>query len=57
MLIGDSGAGTAHLLIGVGTAIAADAARRPSSVIAHYNKVDLLCLDEFDYLNPGAFDV
>ncbi|MEU9476102.1 IS21-like element helper ATPase IstB [Streptomyces sp. NPDC048191] len=29
----------------------ADAARRLSSVIARYSKVDLLCLDEFAYLN------
>ncbi|WP_323136004.1 MULTISPECIES: ATP-binding protein [unclassified Streptomyces] len=71
VLIGDSGTGRSHLLIGVGTAIAeagltvrytttsalvnelaeADAARRLSSVIARYSKVDLLCLDEFGYLN------
>ncbi|MCX4799816.1 MULTISPECIES: IS21-like element helper ATPase IstB [unclassified Streptomyces] len=71
VLIGDSGTGKSHLLIGVGTAIAeagmsvrytttsalvnelaeADAARRLSSVIARYSKVDLLCLDEFGYLN------
>ncbi|MFE7392368.1 ATP-binding protein [Streptomyces sp. NPDC057582] len=29
----------------------ADAARRLSPVIARYSKVDLLCLDEFGYLN------
>ncbi|MFF8848176.1 IS21-like element helper ATPase IstB [Streptomyces sp. NPDC015127] len=29
----------------------ADAGRRLSSVIARYSKVDLLCLDEFGYLN------
>lgn len=71
VLIGDSGTGKSHLLIGVGTAIAeagltvrytttsarvnelaeADAARRLSSVIARYSKVDLLCLDEFGSLN------
>ncbi|GHG83692.1 IS21-like element helper ATPase IstB [Streptomyces griseocarneus] len=71
VLIGDSGTGKSHLLIGVGTAVAeaglsvryittsalvnelaeADAARRLSSVIARYSKVDLLCLDEFGYLN------
>lgn len=71
VLIGDSGTGKSHLLIGVGTAIAeagltvrytttsalvnelaeADAAKRLSSVIARYSKVDLLCLDEFGYLN------
>ncbi|MFD5236083.1 IS21-like element helper ATPase IstB [Streptomyces tendae] len=71
VLIGDSGTGKSHLLIGVGTAIAeagltvrytttsalvnelaeADAARRLSSVIARYSKIDLLCLDEFGYLN------
>ncbi|MFE2866356.1 ATP-binding protein [Embleya sp. NPDC059259] len=71
VLIGDSGTGESHLLIGVGTAIAeaglsvrytttsalvnelaeADAARPLSSVIARYSKVDLLCPDEFGYLN------
>jgi DNA replication protein DnaC len=71
VLIGDSGTGKSHLLIGVGTAIAeagltvrytttsalvnelaeADAAKRLSSAIARYSKVDLLCLDEFGYLN------
>ncbi|MFE5587202.1 ATP-binding protein [Kitasatospora sp. NPDC056531] len=71
MLIGDSGTGKSHLLIGIGTAIAeagltvrytttaalvnelaeAEAAKRLSSVIARYSKVDLLCLDEFGYLN------
>ncbi|WP_425585582.1 IS21-like element helper ATPase IstB [Streptomyces lunalinharesii] len=71
VLIGDSGTGKSHLLIGIGTAIAeaglsvrytttsalvselaeADAARRLSSVIARYSKVDLLCLDEFGHLN------
>ncbi|MFI2458072.1 ATP-binding protein [Streptomyces sp. NPDC019539] len=71
VLIGDSGTGKSHLLIGIGTAIAetgmtvrytttsalvnelaeADASRRLSSVIARYSKVDLLCLDEFGYLN------
>ncbi|MGW7367064.1 ATP-binding protein [Streptomyces sp. NPDC054841] len=65
VLIGDSGTGKSHLLIGIGTAIAeaglsvrytatsalvnelaeADAARRLSSVIARYSKIDLLCLD------------
>ncbi|MFE2093707.1 ATP-binding protein [Streptomyces sp. NPDC059460] len=29
----------------------ADANRRLSSVIARYSKIDLLCLDEFGYLN------
>ncbi|MFJ4596908.1 MULTISPECIES: ATP-binding protein [unclassified Kitasatospora] len=71
VLIGDSGTGKSHLLIGIGTAIAetglsvrytttsalvnelaeADASRRLSSVIARYSKIDLLCLDEFGYLN------
>ncbi|MFF5505871.1 IS21-like element helper ATPase IstB [Streptomyces roseolus] len=71
VLIGDSGTGKSHLLIGIGTAIAeaglsvrytttsalvnelaeADANRRLSSVIARYSKIDLLCLDEFGYLN------
>ncbi|WP_343233817.1 IS21-like element helper ATPase IstB [Streptomyces sp. CS081A] len=73
VLIGDSGTGKSHLLIGIGTAIAetglsvrytttsalvnelaeADANRRLSSVIARYSKIDLLCLDEFGYLNLG----
>ncbi|MFE5301829.1 ATP-binding protein [Streptomyces sp. NPDC056632] len=71
VLIGDSGTGKSHLLIGIGTAIAeaglsvrytttsalvnelaeADANRRLSSVIARYSKIDLLCLDDFGYLN------
>ncbi|MFF7250753.1 IS21-like element helper ATPase IstB [Embleya sp. NPDC008237] len=71
VLIGDSGTGKSHLLIGAGTAAAeaglsvrytttsalvnelaeAEQARRLSSVIARYSKVDLLCLDEFGYLN------
>ncbi|GLV74821.1 IS21-like element helper ATPase IstB [Streptomyces hygroscopicus] len=71
VLIGDSGTGKSHLLIGIGTAIAetglsvrytttsalvnelaeADANRRLSSVIARYSKIDLLCLNEFGYLN------
>ncbi|MEF2529433.1 MULTISPECIES: IS21-like element helper ATPase IstB [Streptomyces] len=71
VLIGDSGTGKSHLLIGVGTAIAeaglsvrytttsalvnefaeAEAGRRLSSVIARYSKIDLLCLNEFGYLN------
>uniref|UniRef100_UPI000AD00F2D IS21-like element helper ATPase IstB n=1 Tax=Streptacidiphilus rugosus TaxID=405783 RepID=UPI000AD00F2D len=71
VLIGDSGTGKSHLLIGIGTAIAeaglsvrytttsalvnelaeADASRKLSSVIARYSKIDLLCLDEFGYLN------
>ncbi|MEU2135445.1 ATP-binding protein, partial [Streptomyces sp. NPDC018352] len=71
VLIGDSGTGKSHLLIGVGTAIAeaglsvryittqalvnelaeAEAARRLSSLMARYTKVDLLCLDEFGYAN------
>ncbi|MFI9076797.1 IS21-like element helper ATPase IstB [Streptomyces sioyaensis] len=71
VLIGDSGTGKSHLLIGVGTAIAelgmsvrytttaalvnelaeAEAGKRLTSVIARYTKVDLLCLDEFGYLN------
>ncbi|MFF4763320.1 ATP-binding protein [Streptomyces sp. NPDC001292] len=71
VMIGDSGTGKSHLLIGIGTAIAeaglavrytttqalvnelaeAKAAKRLSSVIARYSKVDLLCLDEFGYAN------
>ncbi|WP_443057832.1 IS21-like element helper ATPase IstB [Streptomyces sp. KLMMK] len=71
VMIGDSGTGKSHLLIGIGTAIAeagltvrytttqalvnelaeAEAAKRLSSVMARYSKVDLLCLDEFGYAN------
>ncbi|WPB96121.1 IS21-like element helper ATPase IstB [Streptomyces malaysiensis] len=71
VLIGDSGTGKSHLLIGVGTAVAelgmsvrytttaalvnelaeAEAGKRLTGVIARYTKVDLLCLDEFGYLN------
>lgn len=69
-LIGDSGTGKSHLLIGIGTAIAeagrkvrytttanlvnelAEAAdeHQLSRVLHRYSKVDLLCLDEFCYL-------
>jgi DNA replication protein DnaC len=69
-LIGDSGTGKSHLLIGIGTAIAeagykvryataanlvnelAEAAdeRQLTKVIARYGRADLLCLDEFGYL-------
>lgn len=71
VMIGDSGTGKSHLLIGIGTAIAeagltvryittqalvnelaeAEAAKRLSSLMARYTKVDLLCLDEFGYAN------
>ncbi|MFE6750856.1 IS21-like element helper ATPase IstB [Kitasatospora purpeofusca] len=71
VLIGDSGTGKSHLLIGIGTAIAeagmtvryttatalvnelaeAEAHKNLSATIARYTKVDLLCLDEFGYLN------
>jgi DNA replication protein DnaC len=70
-LIGDSGTGKSHLLIGIGTAIAeaglkvryttaanlvnelAEAAdeRQLTKVIARYGRADLLCLDEFGYLD------
>lgn len=70
-LIGDSGTGKSHLLIGIGTAIAeaglrvryataaglvnelAEAAGEKQLVrtLAKYSKVDLLCLDEFGYLD------
>jgi DNA replication protein DnaC len=70
-LIGDSGTGKSHLLIGIGTAIAeaglkvryttaanlvnelSEAAdeRQLTKVIARYGRVDLLCLDEFGYLD------
>lgn len=69
-LIGDSGTGKSHLLIGIGTAIAeaglkvryttcanlvnelVEAAdeRQLSRTINRYSKVDLLCMDEFGYL-------
>lgn len=69
-LIGDSGTGKSHLLIGIGTAIAeaglkvrytttanlvnelAEAAddKQLTKVLARYGRVDLLCLDEFGYL-------
>jgi DNA replication protein DnaC len=71
VLIGGSGTGKSHLLIGVGTAMTeaglsvrytttaalvnelaeAAAGRHLSSTLARYTKVDLLCLDEFGYLN------
>ncbi|MFJ2154394.1 IS21-like element helper ATPase IstB [Streptomyces microflavus] len=70
-LIGDSGTGKSHLLIGIGTAMAeaglkvrytttvnlvnelAEAAdeKKLSRTIARYGRVDLLCLDEFGYLD------
>lgn len=69
-LIGDSGTGKSHLLIGIGTAIAeaglkvrytttanlvnelSEAAddRQLTRVLARYGRCDLLCLDEFGYL-------
>ncbi len=69
-LLGDSGTGKSHLLIGIGTAIAeaglrvrytttanlvnelAEAAdeKKLARTIARYGRVDLLCLDEFGYL-------
>jgi len=70
-LIGDSGTGKSHLLIGIGTAVAeaglkvrytttanlvnelAEAAddRQLTKVLTRYGRVDLLCLDEFGYLD------
>ena len=70
-LLGSSGTGKSHLLIGIGTAIAehglkvrytttanlvnelAEAAneKRLSKVLYRYSRYDLLCLDEFGYLN------
>jgi DNA replication protein DnaC len=70
ILLGDSGTGKSHLLIGIGTAIAeaglkvrystcanlvnelVEAAdeHRLSRTITRFGKVDLLCLDEFGYL-------
>jgi DNA replication protein DnaC len=69
-LIGDSGTGKSHLLIGIGTAIAeagykvryttcanlvnelveAADSKHLSKTITRYGKIDLLCLDEFGYL-------
>jgi DNA replication protein DnaC len=69
-LIGDSGTGKSHLLIGLGTAAAeaghrvrytlasklvnelVDAAddKQLSKTIARYGRVDLVCLDEFGYM-------
>jgi DNA replication protein DnaC len=73
-LIGDSGTGKSHLLIGIGTAIAeaglkvrytttanlvnelAEAAddKQLTRVLARYGRCDLLCLDEFGYLDLDA---
>ena len=73
-LIGDSGTGKSHLLIGIGTAVAeaglkvkytttanlvnelVEAAdeKHLSKTIARYGRVDLLCLDEFGYLELDA---
>jgi DNA replication protein DnaC len=73
-LLGDSGTGKSHLLIGIGTAIAeaglkvryattanlvnelVEAAddRQLSKTIARYSKADLVCLDEFGYLDLDA---
>jgi DNA replication protein DnaC len=70
-LIGDSGTGKSHLLIGIGTAVAeaglkvrytttanlvnelSEAAddRQLTRVLARYGRCDLLCLDEFGYLD------
>ncbi|MBB4786873.1 hypothetical protein BJY27_007834 [Streptomyces rapamycinicus] len=70
-MIGDSGTGKSHLLIGIGTAMAeaglrvrytttvnlvnelAEAAdeKKLTRLIARYGRVDLLCLDEFGYLD------
>ncbi|MFF5161531.1 ATP-binding protein [Streptomyces sp. NPDC000348] len=70
-LIGDSGTGKSHLLIGIGTAVAeaglkvrytitvnlvnelAEAAdeKELGRTIARYGRVDLLCLDDFGYLD------
>jgi DNA replication protein DnaC len=73
-LIGDSGTGKSHLLIGIGTAVAeaglkvrytttanlvnelAEAAddKQLTRVLARYGRCDLLCLDEFGYLDLDA---
>src|SRR6478672_3969012 len=47
-LIGDSGTGKSHPLIGLGTAAAED--KQLSKTIARYGRVDLLCLDELGYM-------
>ncbi|MGV9557431.1 IS21-like element helper ATPase IstB [Streptomyces sp. NPDC003522] len=59
-LIGDSGTGKSHLLIGLGTAAAMAGCRvryalaadekQLSKTIARYGRVDLLCIDELGYL-------
>ena len=71
VLVGNSGTGKSHLLIGIGTAIAEHGLRvrytttanlvnelaeahndqRLSRALARYARYDLLCLDEFGYLN------
>jgi len=71
VMIGDSGTGKSHLLIGIGTAVAeagltvrytttaalvnelaeAEGSKNLISTLNRYTKVDLLCLDEFGYLN------
>jgi len=74
VLLGDSGTGKSHLLIGLGVAACdrgrrvryatcaqlvnelAEAAdeRRLSRLVARYGRVDLLCLDEFGYVQLDA---
>jgi DNA replication protein DnaC len=74
VLLGDSGTGKSHLLIGLGLAACergkrvryatcaqlvnelAEAAdeRRLSRLVARYSRVDLLCLDEFGYVQLDA---
>ncbi|MEU8184884.1 ATP-binding protein [Micromonospora sp. NPDC049047] len=71
VLVGNSGTGKSHLLIGIGTAIAEHGLRvrytttanlvnelaeahnekRLSKTLHRYARYDLLCLDEFGYLN------
>lgn len=71
VLVGNSGTGKSHLLIGIGTAIAehglkvrytttanlvnelaeAHNEKRLSKALYRYSRYDLLCLDEFGYLN------
>ncbi|MFE4824144.1 ATP-binding protein [Streptomyces sp. NPDC056704] len=54
-LIGDSGTGKSHLLIGIGTAMAEAAdEKKLTRTIARYGRVDLLCLDEFGCAPRGA---
>ena len=74
MLLGDSGTGKTHLLIGLGYAacdqgrrvryttcaqlvnelVEAADERRLARLVARYGKIDLLCIDEFGYVQLDA---